>query len=154
FLYHWEAASGAPAVESGLVRLDQNQIASRLSYLIWASMPDPELFAAADANRLGTPEEIAQQVRRMIRHRYFAPVAADFHRQWMGVVSLASAVRSGNAVYDDFTRNQAAYAKSMDAELDAFTGYVLQGAGDGHLRTLLTAPYSFVDSWLAKIYGL
>ena len=48
FLYHWEAAPGKPVMEGGLVKLDAHQVASRLSYFLWGSMPDDALFAAAD----------------------------------------------------------------------------------------------------------
>src|SRR5262249_55809737 len=60
FLYRWEL-DGAPIVDGDLIKLGPYEIASRLSYFLWATMPDDQLFAAAKAGTLDTPEQIAAQ---------------------------------------------------------------------------------------------
>ncbi len=62
FLYHFERDPGPPVREGGLVQLGPYEMASRLSYFIWGSMPDRDLFAAAAANKLVTAAEVEAQV--------------------------------------------------------------------------------------------
>ena len=61
FLYHWELGPNAGHQRRHLVRFNQYEMASRLSYLFWGSMPDDKLFAAADAGSSSTPDEIAER---------------------------------------------------------------------------------------------
>src|SRR6185369_2823745 len=61
FLYRWERGLSAPLVDGKLVKYDSYEVASRLSYFLWSSMPDDALMAAADANQLATPDQVAAQ---------------------------------------------------------------------------------------------
>ena len=67
FLYHWELGLSAPHVTNGAIRLTPYEVASRLSYFLWSSMPDEELLGAAEANRLDTPSSLAAEVTRMLQ---------------------------------------------------------------------------------------
>jgi hypothetical protein len=147
FLYRWEA-TGRPAVKDGLVKLGPHEIASRLSYFLWSSMPDDALFAAADAGKLGTPEEIAAQADRMVASDKFRDTLHRFHDQWLELESLPSAQKAPH-----LAPNFPALAASMLKENARFVDHVFSEEG-GRLQALLTAPYSFVDEGLAKLYGV
>ena len=62
----WELGPAAPIKEGNLISFNQHEVASQLSYLFWASMPDDKLFEAADKNRLGNADQIAEQARRLL----------------------------------------------------------------------------------------
>ncbi len=136
FLYHWELGPRAPARAGTLVRLGPDEVAARLSYFVWSSMPDDELFTAVDAGKLGTPDEVAGQARRLLADSRSDATLAAFFSQFL-----------------DFRANPDAYGKSLETELGMFARWVM--AGDGKLSTLMTSPTSFVTSTIArKVYGL
>jgi hypothetical protein len=150
FLYRWELGPQKPIVEGALIRFNQYEIASRLSYFFWSSMPDNALFDAADAGQLSTPEQIEQQARRMLADPKASDGIADFHSQWLELRDLANAVKDP-MLYPSFGP---ALVTSMLTETQQFVVSVLGPQGDGRLQTLLTSPNSFVDANLAKLYGL
>jgi hypothetical protein len=150
FIYRWEVDSTkAPVRENGLIRYNSYEMASRLSYLIWASMPDDAAFAAADANKLSTPDQIEAEARRMLKDPKAKIAIADFFTQWLGVTDLKS-VAKDTKVYTAFTAD---LANSMVAETGAFTAAQVID-GDGKLSSVFTSTKSFVDANLAKVYGL
>lgn len=148
FLYRWEVTP--PLVRDGsLVRFGPFELASRLSYGLWASMPDQQLFAAADANLLSTPQQLEQQARRLLADPRARDMVFDFHAQLLRATDLPG------------MRKQPAYnyspelGRSMQAELAAFTGNLIVGPGArGTLEDLLGSTSTFVDAGLARIYGL
>jgi hypothetical protein len=148
FLYRVEAGLPAEAAD-GAVPLSQYEIASRLSYFLWATMPDDELFAAADAGTLGTPDEIEAQVRRMLADPKAGDALDTFYRQWLGLEAVEHLTKDP-VLYPGFTPEA---AESMHAETLAFARHLFF-EDDGRLETLLRAPYSFVDRRLAPIYGV
>jgi hypothetical protein len=141
FLYHW--GRGARRV-GGLIKLGPHELASRLSYFLLRSMPDAELFAAADAGRLGTEAEVEAQARRLLATPRAEQAIVDFHQSWLELDGLDD-VQKGK----DFPPTGLAAA---GRELDAMVRYVMRG--DGKLATLLTAPLGFPDSVLARLYGV
>src|SRR5262249_26165596 len=96
FLYHWELGPQPATAKSGLVRLGPNEIASRLSYFLWQSMPDDGLFAAADGGRLATETDVEREARRMLADAKARPAIAAFHRQWLLLEKLADAQKDPN----------------------------------------------------------
>jgi hypothetical protein len=143
FLYRVEES--AP----GLSRLDPWELASRLSYFLWGSMPDDELFAAAEGGRLATADQVAAQVKRMLAAPKAREIVASFHEQWLELDHIGDLEKDA-AVYPGFT---ATIAKGMRAEVTAFLNDVTwQGGGD--LTALFAAPYTFVDKALARYYKL
>jgi len=66
FLYHWELGPKASVTQNGLVALTPHQLASRLSYFLWETMPDDKLLTAADADQLQSPEQIQAHAERML----------------------------------------------------------------------------------------
>ena len=150
FLYRWELGPSPARKQGAVVRFNDHEMASRLSYALWATMPDSELFSAADAGQIRTPAQIQAQARRMLKHDKAKDMLADFQTQWMGLGDLLRAQKDAR-LYPSFN---ATLAQDMAAETQAFFAHVMGPTGDGKLNTLLTAPFSFVNESLASLYGL
>jgi hypothetical protein len=148
FLYRVEFGV-TPLVGDTVVRLDGWEAASRLSYFLWGSMPDPDLFAAAEAGKLATKEEIAAQARRMLDEPRAREATGDFHQQWLHYGRIASVGKDATL----FPGWSSAVGQLMRAETSAFIDDVVFENG-GDLHALLTAPYSFMNKDLAAFYGV
>lgn len=148
FLYRPEfgAGGGAPGA---VVPLTSYEMASRLSYFLWGSMPDDALFAAAAANALQTPQQLADQANRMLGDPKAHPAITQFFSEWLGVDEIDNAPKDPTT-YADYTPQ---VRDAMQAETAAFADWVMWQS-DAKLGTLLTAPVSFVNQSLATIYGL
>jgi hypothetical protein len=149
FLYRAERGLAAPQVDGTLVKFDSYEIASRLSYFIWNSMPDATLMAAADAGKLTTPDAIAEQATRLLADRRADDTFGDFITQWLELGPLKDVIKD-QANYPAFNP---ALRDSMRAETVAFARDVLRGPSPT-FANLLTAQYTFVDAPLAKYYGV
>ena len=149
FLYHWERGLAAPQVDGKLVKFDSYEMASRLSYFLWNSMPDATLMAAADANRLATPDDVAAQAKRLLESPRADQTLADFITQWLELGPLAGSIKDTTA-YPTF---KMPLLDSMRAETVAFSRDVLRGSAPT-FANLLTAKYTFVDPALATYYGV
>lgn len=148
FLYLPEIGS-VDGKKDDAVPLTSYEMASRLSYLLWNSMPDDALFAAAATDALKTPDQIATQARRMLGDPKAHSAVEDFFAQWLHVKDLAS-VAKDPGVYPDFDNTMRA---AMQAETLAFVDWVIWQS-DARVETLLTAPVSFVNVSTAKVYGI
>lgn len=146
FLYRVETAASAGAA---VVAPDGWEMASRLSYVLWSSMPDAELFRAAESDQLATAEQIQQQVDRMLAHPRARSSINHFVSQWLGVSRL-DLVEKDTGVYPTFT---AELLPLLRTERDRFLDAVIWN-GDATLTTLLTAPFSFMNGRLAQFYGI
>jgi hypothetical protein len=148
FLYRVEV--GEPA-EPGATwtRPTQWEMASRLSYLLWGSMPDDALFDAARAGTLSTPDQLEAQARRLLADPRATEQIAHFHEQWLGVRDLAALDKDMEA-YPAFSSD---LLPSMREEVRRFTTAVMT-EGSATIEELLTAPYTFVDAPLAAYYGI
>ena len=91
FLYRRELAPGAAIKEGNFVRFNSYEMASRLSYSFWASMPDERLFELADAGKLQTAQAIQDEARRLLVHPKAKDVYADFAAQWLNLAPVVSA---------------------------------------------------------------
>ena len=149
FLYRWERGLAPPLIDGTLVKFDSYEMASRLSYFLWRSMPDAALMAAADANRLTTPDEVAAQARRMVDDPRADQTLSDFIVQWLELAPLQGLFKDA-ATYPAF---KPALADSMRAETVAFSRDVLRSSSPT-FANLLTARYTYVDSGLATYYGV
>jgi hypothetical protein len=145
FLYHWEVGGYPPIVEGPLVRLSSYQMASRLSYTLWASMPDEALFTAADQNSLADPATIHEQATRMVADARFQGAAVDFVRQWLQLDDTTQLYRSSPAFTPEL-------ARSMMAETAAFVAAVV-GGSQARLDDLFTSSTFYVDPPLGALYG-
>jgi hypothetical protein len=148
FLYRAELTEEPTAAGSPLVALGGWEIASRLSYAIWNSMPDDELFRAAAAGELATAAGAHDQITRMVASPRANTTVARFFDQLYGGDRYGS-VNKSLSLYPDFTP---AIAADMRAELGKFTQNVYdQGGG---VRELLTSTTTFVTPRLSAIYGV
>lgn len=147
YLYRVEFGVPAAAGET-VVRLDSWEMASRLSYLLWGTMPDAPLLAAARAGLLVTDDQIAAQVDRMLKDSIRTRLMArNFHEQWLQLNELQGREKDTTA----YPSWNAELVPLMTEETQRFVDYVIF-EGEGTLQALLTAPYTFVNGALAKHY--
>jgi uncharacterized protein DUF1592/uncharacterized protein DUF1588/uncharacterized protein DUF1595/uncharacterized protein DUF1585/uncharacterized protein DUF1587 len=146
FLYRIEVGAPTPGVTA--VPLTGYELATRLSYFLWGSMPDAALFAAADAGALSTVEQLTAQAKRMLASPSAHTAASEFHRRWLGWSGIVYVGKSPTA----FPTWTPRLAEGLLNEALRFGDDVFWN--DGRLVTFLTAPYSFMDGVVAKHYGL
>jgi hypothetical protein len=148
FLYHVEALPPG-AAETDVVALAPFELATRLSYFVWASMPDDALLAAAEDGTLGDPEVLEAEVRRMLDDDRAADAIASFHEQWLQLGELDELTKDAE-MYPGWTPE---LGTAMEVETAAFADEVIR-RGDGRLQTLLTASWTIADAELAALYGV
>ncbi len=148
FLYRVEV--GTPtAGQTDLIKLTQHEVASRLSYLVWESMPDATLFTAADKGELVTPQQVAAQAERMLGNAKAKAAVAHFNNQWLHLEAIDDPGLTKDAkAYPAFS---ATLRKFMKTETSKFLEDVMFGASPT-LNTLLTADYTFANLRLASFY--
>lgn len=149
FLYHVEIGRPEAASENGVAPLTGYEVASRLSYFLWGTLPDETLFAEAGAGALDTPEGIEAAARRMLQDPKAAEMLGEFSRQWLDLRAVDDVERDGEM----FPEWSPELLTSMRTETQTFLEEVVL-RGDAKLETLLTAPYSYVDGPLADHYGV
>ena len=135
--------------EEGVYRLGDYQLASRLSYFLWSSMPDEELFSLAAQERLHEPDVLRQQVRRMIRVPKSAALGQNFAQQWLVIQSLGGPVRPDAKRFPEFSDE---LAELEQQEVVLFFNSII--TRDRSLLELIDADYTFADERLAKLYGI
>ena len=147
FIYRGEREPAA-VVAGKPYRITDLELASRLSFFFWSSIPDSELIDVAASGRLREPAVLEQQVKRMLAHPKSSALISNFTGQWLSVRSLRTFEPVVNLFpdYDDNLR--AAYQR----EIELFFGSVVQE--DRSILDLLDANYTFVNERLAKQYGI
>ena len=98
FLYHWESPYEAPKLDGAVVQLSAYDVASRLSYFIWGTMPDQALFDAAAAGKLTADADIAAQARRMLTDEKAKDAATAFFREWLEIDQIAPLPKDAKSV--------------------------------------------------------
>jgi hypothetical protein len=147
FLYRWELGE-APIKDGPLYRFNGWEIASRLSYFLWASMPDAALFTAAQNGELANLGRIAQEARRMLADPRAKDAIRDFHLQWLNVEGLPDMQKDPS-----FTSYTPETAQSMLNETAELASSILWGPqATGKLAELFSSPSSFLDARLAPVY--
>jgi hypothetical protein len=147
FLYRAELGGETP-VEGDIVPFTSWEMATKLSYMLWNSMPDEELFQAAERDELQTTEQVAAQATRMIEDEKARDLIRNFHTQWLLLTHLDSVTKDAS-VYPAFSESLRPLWKE---EIQRFVEHVIL-EGDGSLQTLLTADYGFMNEELASFYG-
>jgi len=147
FLYHWELGPSAPLIEGGSLRLNGYEIASRLAYFLWATMPDDELFAAAESGGLDTADGVASQAQRMLALPQSSYLFTDMVGQWIRLDKLPGLVKDPTVIEIDATLRGA-----MRSEFEAFVNATLGTRGS--YVDLLTSANGFVSAPIAQLYGL
>jgi hypothetical protein len=146
FLYRAEAGDAVAGVRT----LSDLELASRLSFFIWSSIPDDDLLKVATESRLSRPDVLAAQVNRMLADPRAKSLSNDFAFQWLNIAKL-----------DEITpdRAQFPYASGLldqrallKEELRLFIDSVLRS--ERSVQDLLTADYTFLNERLAMHYGI
>jgi hypothetical protein len=147
FLFRFEY--DPPNVAPGTIyRVSDLEMASRLSFFIWSSIPDDQLLNLAIQGRLKDPMVLEQQVKRMLADERARALGANFAGQWLYLRNMQSA-KPDDDLFPDFDDN---LRESMKRETEMlFESIVL---GDRSALDLLTANYTFVNERLAKHYGI
>lgn len=148
FLYRVEFGMPDP-VEGDVTLLSPHEVASRLSYMLWSSMPDDELFQAADAGKLGTAEEIEAQARRMLDDPKAREAVANFNLQWLGLSHMES-MKKDPATYPSYDEGLRPLWRQ---ETLAFLDDVIFD-GNGDVGAIFTSKHSFMNAELAAFYGI
>lgn len=139
FLLHLELDDPErPAVAGSVARLPPYALAARLSFLLWASVPDDELLEAAGDGSLDGAAGLKQQASRMLEDPRAKESIASFHADWLGLQRLEQATRDP-ALFPEWNAELAA---DMRAATASFTDYVVR-ARRGSFRDLMTEPMSF-----------
>lgn len=148
FLFRIERGRPLPPLFKGPAQLTQHELASRLSYFLWSSMPDDLLLAAADRGTLLHPKVLAAQVKRMLVDPRASAFVENFGGQWLQVRKLES-VKPDRKKFPDFDE----YLRlSMAKETEMFFGNLLHE--DRSVLEFIDADYSFLNERLARFYGL
>lgn len=124
------------------------EIASRLSYLVWQSMPDQALFDAAERGELADKEQIEAQARRLLKDPKAARLL-EYFDQWLDTDRLTTLDRDAT-VYPDLPAN---LPQLFQGETHAFVSHLLESP-TGSLGELLSGQYSFLNAALAQHYGV
>jgi hypothetical protein len=140
----------AKEAEAGksIVPLDDHQLASRLSYLLWATMPDAELSALADAGKLREPAVLQGQVRRLLGDPRSRALFDGFGAHWLGVNELDSKTFD-TAKFPQMTREM---RSAMYDEARLFFESIVRE--NRSVVSILDSDYTFLNGTLAAIYGL
>ena len=132
----------------GVYAVSDLDLASRLSFFLWSSIPDDELLDAAVAGTLRDPGVLEAQVGRMLADRRAAALTRNFGGQWLHLRNLR-AVDPDASAYPEFDDNlREAFARETELFLES------QMRDDRPLEELLTARYTFLNERLARFYGV
>jgi hypothetical protein len=138
-----------PDVRAGQkFRITDLELASRLSFFLWSSIPDDELITVASQNKLHENSVLEKEVHRMLADPRSDALVNNFAAQWLNVRALQT-VEPVAALYPDFDDNLRA---AMRKEMEMFVGSVIHE--DRSVIDLLNGNYTFVNERLAKHYGI
>ena len=147
FLYRIEL--GDPSVDEPIVPLTSHELATRLSYLLWASTPDDTLLAAAGDDSLRDPTVLAEQVDRMLADPKARDVIGRFVEQWTGITELEDATKDAL----NFPTWTPDLADDLVEETRRYSAHVVFD-GEGTLEALLTSPTTIANRAVADHYGV
>jgi Protein of unknown function (DUF1592)/Protein of unknown function (DUF1595) len=145
FLYRVEP----PRERQGIVPLSDRQLANRLSYFVWSSVPDQELRQAADLERLHEPRQLEQQTRRMLHHPKVRRLATEFFGQWLGFYRFDGYQGIDAKSFPEFTD---LLKSSLYEESVSFFEHTVRD--DRPVDEILFADYAFWNRRLAEHYGM
>jgi len=129
-------------------RISDLELASRLSFFLWSSIPDDELIQLAADERLHDSEVLEQQVRRMIADPRSQAFIENFTGQWLNVRGIAAS----EPVVELFPNFDSTLREAYRREIEMFFASIIQE--DHSILDLLTADYTFVNERLARHYGI
>ena len=136
-----------PGIDSDSVyTVSDVELASRLSFFLWSSVPDDELLGTALRGELSRPEVLERQVRRMLRDERSEALVSNFAAQWLHLRNLDSA-KPDMRLFPGFDDN---LRQAFRQETELLLQSVMQG--DGSVLDLLSTDYTFLNERLAKHY--
>jgi hypothetical protein len=148
FLFRLEQVPAMPLPIASARSLSQHELASRLSYFLWSSMPDDALLAAADRGRLAQPAALAAQVKRMLLDPKSHALVENFGGQWLQVRRLESVKpdRKRFPNFDEYLR------LSMQRETELFFESIVRE--DRSILDFIDANYTYLNERLANFYNV
>jgi mono/diheme cytochrome c family protein len=148
FLYRIERdPPGLPAGSAHAV--SDVELASRLSFFLWSSIPDEKLLNLAVAGRLREPGVLEAQVRRMVAEKRADVLASNFAGQWLQLRNLESKVSPDLLLFPDFDDNT---RRAFRRETELFFAHIIRE--NRSALELLSADYTFLNERLARHYGI
>lgn len=144
FLFRWEL-DGEPGNSNATRSLNEHELASRLSFFLWSSMPDDRLFDLAGKGQLR--RNLESEVRRMLKDPKANAFVANFAGQWLQLRNLRTIAPDPTAfpLFTDKLR------EDMRRETELFFAHIMRG--DRSVLEFIKADYTFVNERLAKLYG-
>ncbi len=137
-----------PTTGGSVYRVSDLELASRLSFFLWSSIPDDELLETAKRGRLRAPAVLEQQVRRMLHDERSHALVTNFAGQWLQLRNLRSA-QPNSYEFPDFDDN---LRRALQREADLFLASIVRE--DRSVVDLLNADYTFLNERLARHYGI
>jgi mono/diheme cytochrome c family protein len=148
FLYRMER--DAAGIRPGAAHpVSDVELASRLSFFLWSSIPDERLLSLATSGRLRQPGVLGAQVKRMIGDERSDALIGNFTGQWLQLRNLEAKVAPDLLMFPDFDDN---IRKGFRRETEMLFSYILRN--DRSALELLSADYTFINERLAKHYGI
>ena len=147
FLFRWELDT-RPSGGEPIRELNDWELASRLSYFLWSSLPDDELFRLAKRGELSQPDVLAAQVRRMVADPRSSALVENFAGQWLQIRNLDGVTPDPEKfpTFDDPLR------RAMQRETEMFFAAVMRE--DRSVAELIDADFTFLNERLARHYGI
>lgn len=147
FLFHIERDPN-PNDPSAIHRLTDVELASRLSYFLWNSMPDEELLSLAERRQLSTPTVLDAQVKRMLADAKASAMAENFAGQWLEIRNLDS-IKPDPGKFPAWGPE---LRDAMKTETRMFFDSILRD--NRPITDFINAKYTFLNEYLAKYYGI
>ena len=147
FLFRVELDSDA-AASGAAYRISDLELASRLSFFLWSSIPDEELLDVAIRGELSEPRKLERQVRRLLADQRSYNLASNFAGQWLQLRNLESFIPNIR-LYPDFDDN---LRRALREETERFFDHVVRE--DRSVLELLSADYTFLNERLARHYDI
>jgi len=148
FVFHVESEPTAAPAKGGIYRIGDLELASRLSFFIWSTIPDEELLQAASKGLLRTPAGLERQVRRMLTDKKAEALATNFASQWLYLRNLKN-MQPLSEEFPDFDDN---LREAFEQEALLFFESVVKE--DRNVMDLMTADYTFLNERLARHYRI
>ena len=154
FLFRLESApptgsgQGRAVNASAAYKISDQELASRLSFFLWDTVPDAELLKAASSGALRTPAGLDRQVKRMLADPHAEALSTRFASQWFRLQDLDK-IHPDVLLYPQYDDR---LAEAMQKETELFIDSLVRD--DKSVLDMLTADYSFVNERLAKHYGI
>ncbi len=149
FIYRYPVTTPENTAGQDVVALTSHELASRLSFALWASIPDQQLLDLAKADKLRNPDVLLAQARRMLQDPRAAAMSEEFSAQWFRFANFDQFSEPDSQLFPEFTPD---IAKAMYQEMRHFFLDLIQN--NRPITNVLQADYTFANEKLAEFYGM